>query len=179
MSNIPAPLSDENWAEKLAQATPDERIKLETFLMEWTTDPHFPRDVPRFMLALPFGGDPDEIAWRMAGRTLTSLDPDATADNTGSIASKDLVAKAITVWDMFSMPADEGNGCGAYLLLDVTVDGDDEHIRVNTGAPQAITRLARAWLDGALPIRGSFSEIPGTGKRGNPAITFIAEPPPW
>lgn len=155
--------------------SPAERSQLQAWAMEPVADKRFPRKVPRFMLEMPFGGDADEISLRIAGALLVAPDPDAFADENKSLPSQDLVAQSITVWDLFVMPSDQPNGLAGYLMLDVTVGNDPTHQVVNTGAPQAIARLARAWFDGGLPIKGAFAEIAGTGKRGSAAITFIAD----
>ena len=158
-----------------ADLTPEERATRQAVAMEMVADERFKRKLPRFALALPYGGDPDEIALRLAGAVLVAEDPDEKGD--GPLSSQDLVHPVVpvTVWDLCVMPSDQPNGLAFYLMLDVTVGGDPERKVVNTGAPQAITRLARAWFDGGLPIRGAFAEIEGTGKRGSAAITFIAD----
>lgn len=157
--------------------TQAERAKLQVQAMEKVQDDRFDNPVPRFLTELPFGGDNDEITDRMAARLLLSDDPDAAQNEAGTIAGKELVGRTVVVWDIRVMPGDKPGGWGAYLLLDVTEGDSDDHIVVNTGAKQAVVRLARAWSDGDLPIRGAFATIGGTGRRGEPAVTFISEAP--
>jgi hypothetical protein len=155
--------------------TPAERAKLQTDAMVRVTDQRFGRPVPRFLTELPYGGDDDEITDRIASAVLVAEDPDAAQDDKGTKAGKDLVGRRVTVWDLRVLDGDKPGGWGAFLLLDVTVGDDETHIVVNTGAKQAVTRLARAWADGQLPVTGAFAAIEGTGKRGNEAVTFIKE----
>ena len=156
-------------------SSPEERATLQTEAMALVDDDRFPRPVPRFLLELPYGGDSDEITDRIAGAILVADDPDEAQGDSGSSAGKDITGKTATVHDLVVMPAnpqkvDQKKGWPAYLLLDVTLGDDPHHLVVNTGAKQAVTRLARAWAEGQLPVTGAFSEIPGTN-----AVTFIVE----
>lgn len=154
-----------------------ERAKLQAAAMERVEDERFPRPVPRFLTELPYGGDDDEITDRIAASVLVAEDPDTAQSESGTLAGKGLVGKSVVVWDLRVLAGEKPGGWGAFLLLDVTVDDSDEHLVANTGAKQAVTRLARCWVDGELPVKGSFAEIAGTGKNGNAAVTFITEPP--
>jgi hypothetical protein len=153
-----------------------ERAVLQAAAMELVDDERFARPVPRFLTELPFGGDADEMADRMAAAVLVAADPDAVQVDNGTTAGKDLVGRPVVVWDLFVLPGVKEGGWGAYLLLDITVDKNDDHIVVNTGAKQAVTRLARLWVDQKLPAKGSFAVIPNTGRQGQPAVTFLSEP---
>lgn len=153
-----------------------ERAKLQTAMMERVDDERFPRQVPRFLTELPFGGDDDEITDRIAAMILVAEDPQQAQSDAGTLAAKDLVGQSVIVWDLRVLPGEKPGGWGAYLLLDVTMGDSDEHVVCNTGAKQAVTVLARTWVDGLLPCRGAFTEIAGTGRRGNAAVTFITEP---
>lgn len=156
--------------------TPEARAELQAQAMGLVDSDRFPRPVPRFLTELPYGGDSDEITDRIAGAILVADDPDAAQADAGSQAGKDLIGTKATVHDLAVMPSNpqkvqQTRGWPAYLLLDVTLGDGQAHIVVNTGAKQAVVRLARAWADGELPISGVFTEIPGTN-----AVTFIAEP---
>lgn len=153
-----------------------ERAKIQQAAMERVEDDYFPRPVPRFLTELPRGGDDDEISDRIAAAVLVAESPDDQQADNGTPAAKGLVGKTVIVWDLRVMAGEKPGGWGAYLLLDVTVGDSDEHMVVNTGAKQAVTRLARCWVDGELPAKGAFAEIAGTGKRGNAAVKFIVEP---
>lgn len=153
-----------------------ERAKLQASAMEKVEDERFPRPVPRFLTELPYGGDDDEITDRIAASVLVADDPDTAQSESGTLAGRGLVGKSVVVWDLRVLAGEKPGGWGAYLLLDVTVDDSDEHLAANTGAKQAVTRLARCWVDGELPVKGSFAEIAGTGRNGNAAVTFITEP---
>jgi len=159
-----------------AGATPAERAKAQAFLMERQDDERFGRPVPRFITYLPFGGDDDEITDRIASAILVAEDPDEAQTQQGTTAGRDLIGKTVTIWDLRVLDGEKPGGWGAYLILDVTVGDDEIHRVVNTGAKQVVARLANAWAAGQLPLRGVFAEIDGTGKRGNAAVTFIAEP---
>ena len=155
--------------------SPRERIDLEAQLMQRVEDDRFSRPVPRFLTELPFGGSPDEITDRIAGAALVAEDPDADADESGTLAANKLVGQPVTVNDLAVMDGDKPGGWGAYLLLDVTSRTTGKRLVVNTGAKQVVVRLARAWADGKLPLEGVFAEVEGTGKQGNKALAFIAE----
>ena len=159
-----------------ADITPAERAKAQAALMERVDDERFSRPVPRFITFLPFGGDDDEITDRIASAILVAEDPDEAQTQQGTTAGRDLIGKTCTVWDLRVLDGEKPGGWGAYLILDVTVGDDEVHRVVNTGAKQVVARLANAWAAGQLPLRGVFAEIDGTGKRGNAAVTFIAEP---
>jgi hypothetical protein len=169
---------DNNVLAALHHSDPDpaERAKAQTLLMERVEDERFSRPVPRFITALPFGGDDDEITDRIAAAILVASDADEAQSQTGTTAGKDLIGKTVTVWDLRVLDGEKPGGWGAYVILDVTVGDDEVHRVVNTGAKQVIARLANAWAQDELPIRGTFAEIDGTGKRGNAAVTFVAEP---
>lgn len=154
-----------------------ERAKLQVAMMERVEDDRFTRPVPRFLTELPYGGDDDEITDRIAASVLVAEDPDLAQSESGTLAGKGLVGQTLIVWDLRVLAGEKPGGWGAYLLLDVTLDGSEEHLVANTGAKQALTRLARAWVDGELPVKGAFAEIPGTGRNGNAAVAFITEPP--
>lgn len=159
-----------------APLTGAERAKLQAAAMELTEDDRFPRPVPRFLTELPYGGDDDDITDRIAASVLVAADPDQRQSDAGTVAGKSLVGLRVTVWDLRVLAGDKPGGWGAYLLLDVTVGDSDEHMVCNTGAKQAVARLARCWVDGDLPVAGSFAEIGGTGRRGNAAVAFVTEP---
>lgn len=163
-------------AQLAGKLTPAERAKLQAASMERVEDERFGHPIPRFLLDLPFGGDGDEITDRIASAVLVAEDPDEMQNMSGTTAGKDLVRKPVTVWDLRVLPGDKPGGWGAFLLLDITVGDSEEHVIVNTGAKQVVTRLARCWADGQLPVRGAFAEIDGTGRQGNAALAFVVEP---
>ena len=152
------------------------RHDAQVLLMEKIEDDRFSKPVPRFLTCLPYGGDDDEITDRIAAAILLADDADAAQDGQGTTAGKELVGQKVTVHDLCVMDGDKPGGWGVFLLLDVTVGDDPNHRTINTGAKQAVARLANAWAKGQLPLSGTFAEIDGTGKRGNAAITFIGEP---
>jgi hypothetical protein len=162
-----------------ADCTPAERAKAQHALMEKVEDERFAKPVPRFLTLLPFGGDDDEITDRISSAILVAEDADRAQNEQGTTAGKELVGQKITVWDLRVFDGEKPGGWGAFLLLDVTVGDDEVHKAVNTGAKQAVARFANAWAKGQLPLSGTFAEIDGTGKRGNAAITFIAEEEPF
>lgn len=162
-----------------ADITPAERAKAQAVLMERVDDDRFTKPVPRFLTVLPFGGDDDEITDRIASAILVAEDADTAQGEQGTTAGKELVGQKITVWDLRVLDGDKPGGWGAFLLLDVTVGDDEVHRVVNTGAKQVVARLANAWARDELPLTGAFAEIDGTGKRGNAAITFVAEERPF
>lgn len=174
--NLPAVPESSVFGLLRKQLSPEDRAKLQSQAMERVEDERFPRPVPLFLTELPFGGDDDEITDRIAAAVLMADDPDAAQSDQGTVAGKDLVGETIVVWDLRVMAGEKTGGWGAYLLLDVTVGDSQDHVVANTGAKQAVTRLARCWADGELPARGAFTTIPNTGKRGEPALTFMCEP---
>jgi hypothetical protein len=174
--SLPAVPANSIFGLMRSELSAQERGKLQIAAMERVEDDRFHRPVPLFLTQLPFGGDSDEITDRIAAAILLADDPDAAQNDNGTVSGKELVGEPVTVWDLRVLPGEKPGGWGAFLLLDVTVGDDERHVVANTGAKQAVVRLARAWADGELPCKGAFSTIPGTGNRGEPAIAFICEP---
>ena len=174
--NLPAVPVASVFGQLRKALSPEERAKLQYQAMERVEDERFKRPVPLFLTQLPFGGDADEITDRIAASILLADDPDAAQADNGTVAGKDLVGEQVVVWDLRVLPGVKSGGWGAFLLLDVTVGTNPVHVVANTGAKQAVVRLARCWSDGELPVKGSFATIAGTGKNGEPAIAFICEP---
>lgn len=164
-------------ARIVAAKTPAERAKLQSEAVEKITDDRFSRPVPRFITELPHTGSDEEIALRIASAVLVAEDPESVQDGGETIASKTITGRKVIVHDLRAMDSDKEGGVGAYLLLDVTVGDDEVHQIVTTGAIQAMARLARAYAEDGLPITGAFEEIPGTGSKGSPALTFRVEKP--
>jgi hypothetical protein len=158
--------------------TPGETVSRQALAaasMDRVEDERFHRPVPRFLTELPWGGDDDEITDRLAAAVLVAEDPDKAQQESGTIKGASLVGKAITVHDLRVMDGNLEGGWGAYLLLDVTLHGSEDHLVVNTGAKQIVTRLARCWAEGQLPVDGAICELAGTGKQGNKALAFVVE----
>lgn len=155
--------------------TPAEKAKLQAAAVELVSDDRFPKPVPRFIAELPHVGSDEEVQLRIAASLLTAEDPDAEDVTASGESSKGIVGKPLTVHDLRTSASAKERGVGAFLILDVTFDDEDEHKVVTTGAVQAMTRLARAWADDDLPLRGAFTHVPGTGGEAkDPVITFMA-----
>lgn len=155
--------------------TPEQRAQISYALIEKIEDPRFARPVVRFLTELPNIGEDDEVQLRIAAQLFTADDPDKVQGESQTIASKDITGKAVTVYDVKAAASDQEKGPGGYLLCDVTIGDDPDHKVVNCGAPQAMVRLARAYATGELPLKGSFAGVAGTGRKGNPVVTFLAE----
>jgi hypothetical protein len=177
--NLPERLEGKSLELLTGASTPEERRAIQAYSLERVEDERFERPVPRFLTELPFAGDDDEITDRIAGAILVAEDPTAAQEQAGTTGSKDVLNKTLTIWDLRVNSGALEGGWGAYLLLDVSLDGEDEHFLVNTGSKQIITHLANRWAYGQLPIRGAFAAIGGTGKRGNAALAFITAPEPF
>jgi hypothetical protein len=155
--------------------TPDQRQKAANLAGQYTTSPYFTEPVPAFFLDLPHGDDNEEISDRIALQTMTAEDPDAVLSEGGTTPLKDLVNRSIVVWDIRAMRGGMDKGWQAYLIVDYT-EGDSDYHRVgNTGAKQVVARLARAYCDGQLPLKGRVCEISRAGGSGNKPLAFVAE----
>jgi hypothetical protein len=155
--------------------TPDQRQKAANLAGQYTTSPYFREPVPAFFLDLPHGGDNEEITDRIALQALTAEDPDDVLAEGGTRSMQDLVNVPIVVWDIRAMAGGMDQGWKAYLIFDYT-EGDSDYHRVgNTGAKQVVARLARAYCDGALPLKGRVCEISRSGGSGNKPLAFVAE----
>lgn len=168
--------SESILARIASHPSPAERAKLQAESLVRVADPRFDREVPRFLTELPYGGDDEAITDRIAASILIADDPDLAQGAMSTTASREIVGRKCTVHDLFTFASDKAGGWGVYLLLDVTLDDSQEHLTVNTGSKQVITRLANAWARGQLPLTGVFAEIDGTGKKGNAALCFMGEP---
>jgi hypothetical protein len=175
MTNLPDLHPDSPLAAVRQAQTPAERQKAQWLAGQYTTSDYFKEPVPAFFLDLPKGDDADEITDRIALATLTAEDPDRQAAEGGSTAIRDLVNQTIVIWDIRAMAGGMDSGWKAYLVLDFT-RGDSEHHEVgNTGAKQVVARLARAYTDGQLPLKGRVVEISKPGMSGNKPLVFIGE----
>lgn len=176
MTNLPALPENSILTAMTSEASPAERAKAVSQGMRLHQDPRFTRPVPLFMSALPYIGDDEEVQDRIAAQLFLADDPDAQSTDARTIAAKDFCGKAIVVNDIRTNEAAEKGRWGAYLLIDATIVDTGERQVFNTGAPQAIVRLAIAHARGEFPLKGAFAEVAGTGRGGNAVVTFIAEP---
>jgi hypothetical protein len=177
MTNLPAVPKDGGFA-RLAKAKSDaDKAKALEMMGQYVTNEHFKEPVPAFLTELPFGGDDDETTDRIALNLFAADDPDDVGGPGESLNAMKLVGHDVVVWDIRVKPGSKGGGWKAYLLMDVTVDGSDLHQLANTGAKQVVARLARAWAEGLLPLKGRVVQINmGAGSENTP-LAFITEPP--
>lgn len=152
-----------------------EKAGLRAHAMEYVVDDRFSRPLPRFLTELPWAGSNEAITDRIAAQLLTAPDPDKMPDDDGTIAFQKLVGHTVTVYDIAVMEGDKPGGWAGYLLMDVTVDDDPEHIVANTGAKEAVMRLAIAWARDEFPLTGRPTEKPLKNTSGNRPVMFLAE----
>jgi hypothetical protein len=176
VTNLPDLPKDSALNQLRKAKTPAEKIKAQVALGQYVTTPDFPEAVPAFFTELPFGGNDEELTDRISLNLFTSDEPDKVASEKASTGGRELVGKSITVWDLRAMPGGMGKGWKAYLLMDVTVEDSELHQLVNTGAKQVVARLARAWCEGQIPIKGRIVEIQTSGGGEGKPLAFIAEP---
>lgn len=176
MTNLPA-LPDDSILNLMATA-PDmrERVNHVRLGMELVQDVRFTRPVPRFMVDLPWVGDDEDVQYRIAAQLFLADDPDKVDDGPATRASKDITGKSVEVNAVLTNETDMDKGWGAYLLVHCTDLDTGETFVASTGAPQAIIRLAIGYARGEFPLKGAFAGVAGTGRNGNPVVTFIAEP---
>jgi hypothetical protein len=153
-----------------------DRFRAYSHALEAVDDPRCPRPIPRFMLDMPWAENDEEVQERIIAMMLASDDPYQTAQDPTTTASKALIGRPMTVWDMRCRPSDKPGGWGAYLVCDITVGDSELHQVLTCGSKQAVATLAYAWASGDLPIAGTFRVITETGK-GNQVIGFIREDP--
>jgi len=152
-----------------------DRAKAMSLAGNYTTSDYFKQPVPAFFLDLPHGDDNEEISDRIALANLVAENPDQAATESGTVAMKDLVNVPVVVWDLRAMAGGMESGWQAYLILDITRGNDDFHEVANTGAKQVVVRLARAYAEGKLPVKGRVVEIGRGGSSGNKPLAFICE----
>lgn len=177
MSNLPDLPKGSALGAVVKAKTPTEKAKALSLAGNYTTNELFRDPVPAFFLDLPAGGDNDAFTDQIALAVLTADDPDATNDEGGSIGFRDLAGKKVTVWDLRAKPGQMASGWKAFLLLDITIGDSEEHQIANTGAKQVVTRLARAYAEGQMPVTGYVTEIANAGSGGNKPLSFIVETP--
>jgi hypothetical protein len=175
VTNLPDLPKNSALAAVRSAQTDADRQKARFLAGQYTTDDYFTEPVPAFFLDLPHGDQNDEISDRIALANLVAEDPDRAAQEAGTTALKDLVNIPIVVWDVRAMRGGLESGWNAYLILDFTRGNDDWHEVGNTGAKQVVVRLARAFADGRLPIKGRVIEIARGGSSNNKPLAFIAE----
>ena len=177
MTNLPE-LPKGSALEAVRKAkNPADKAKALNLAGNYATSPVFREAVPAFFLDLPTDENMEAITDQIALQVLTADDPDAAAEGGGSVGFRDLVGKTVTVWDLRARPGGMGAGWKAYLLLDVTIGDSDEHQIANTGAKQVVVRLARAYMEGKIPVTGVVTEIATPGGTGNKPLAFIVEEP--
>jgi hypothetical protein len=175
MSELPDLIQHSVLARIKTATTSAERAKLAEEAFEMVDDDRFPREIPRFMAELPFVGSDNDIQQRIAGAILVAEDPDAQQERS-TTAAKDMVeVGSVKVWNIWVAPSNLDEGSGAYLLIDCTVGSAQDHRIINSGAWQICARLARAYADDKLPLWGAFAAVGGTGRKGNPVLTFVGE----
>lgn len=139
-------------------------------------DPRAPRPIPRFMQAMPWGGDNDEVSERIIAAMLASDDPYGVHDGAATVSGKDLLGRLVTVHDVRCNPSDKPGGWGAYLLCDVTIDDSADHEIMTVGAKEIVAKLALAWYCQDLPLTGTIA-ISSTTASGNTVYGFVVETP--
>ena len=177
MTNLPDLPKGSALAAVAKAKTPADKAKALSLASNYTTNEIFREPVPAFFLDLPAGDDNDALTDQIALAVLTADDPDSTAEGGGSIGMRDLVGRKVTVWDLRARPGGMPSGWKAYLLLDITVGDSEEHQIANTGAKQIVTRLARAYAEGQIPVTGFVTEIATPGSTGNKPLAFVVETP--
>jgi hypothetical protein len=175
MTNLPDLPKGSALAAVTKAKTPADRAKAQALAGNYLTSPNFPEPVPAFFLDLPYSDDNDAVTDQIALAMLVAEYPDAVSTEGGSVAFRDLVGETVTVWDVRAKAGGIGAGWKAYLLLDVTVGDSELHQVANTGAKQIVVRLARAWADGQIPLKGTVTEIATAGSTGNKPLAFICE----
>lgn len=177
MTNLPDLPKGSALAAVVKAKTPAEKTKALSLAGNYTTSQIFKEPVPAFFLDLPVGDDNDAFTDQIALAVLTSDNPDATTDGGGSIGMRDLVGKRVTVWDLRAKPGGMASGWKAFLLLDITVGDSEEHQVANTGAKQIVTRLARAYAEGQIPVTGVVTVVGTPGGGGNQPLAFVVDGP--
>lgn len=177
MSNLPDLPKGSALAAVVKAKTPADKTKALSLAGNYVTSPTFQEPVPAFFLDLPQDENMEAITDQIALQVLTADDPDATAEGGGSVGFRDLAGKKVTVWDLRARHGSIGAGWKAYLLLDITIGDSDEHLIANTGAKQVVTRLARAYAEGKIPVTGYVTEIANVGGSGNKPLAFVVETP--
>ena len=177
-TNLPALPENTTLARLQRALTPEERVALGNAVMEKVTDPRFKKPVPRFLSELPWGGNNDEITDRIAAGILVAENPDSLQDDSGTIPTKDLIGKSLTVYQIAVLDGDKEGGWGPYLLLDITIGENPERQLGNTSSKQIITRLARAWVEGEFPLKGTVAQITTGSGGGNTPLAFITAAKP-
>ena len=175
MSNLPDLPKGSPLALVASAKTDAQREKAKALAGNYTTSPYFKEAVPAFFLDLPHGDDNDTMTDRIALNALVAENPDQLAEGGTSMAMRDLVNVPIVVWDIRAMAGGMDSGWKAYLIFDFTRGNDDFHEVGNTGAKQIVVRLARAFAEGKLPLKGRVVEISRGTSSGNKPLAFIAE----
>ena len=175
MTNLPGLPKNSPLALVAKAKTPADRQKAMSLAGNYVSNEYFREPVPAFFLDLPHGDSTDEITDRIALAALVAENPDQLAAESGSTAMRDLVNIPIVVWDIRAMAGGMDSGWKAFLIFDFTRGNDDYHEVGNTGAKQIVVRLARAYAEGRLPLKGRVVEISRGGSGGNKPLAFVAE----
>lgn len=162
-------------AEARKGATHADRQAAANAAVELIEFPGCERTAPRFFADLPWQDNSDAIVDGMIAQMFMAEDPDAANEEDSALKAAALVGIQITVHDFVARPSSTDRGWGAYLALDITVEDEAEHRYLSLSAKQAVARLARAYVEGAIPCTGTFVQLAAAAKGQSAPLGFVIE----
>lgn len=157
--------TDSAWLTLQAAADPAAKHQAaQAAISEWrqarTGNP-----IPWLFNDLPVAEDAGGAVESILTNLILAEDIEEATDPDGGRSVADIVDRAAIVSRIAWRESDvEGDGWGAYVLLEVSVEGAAPEV-YSTSAKQVVTVLWRCWCEGRFPVRGYFRLL-GTKRTG-------------
>ena len=165
------------WTMVQAAGSYQEKVAAGRKALDLVTLPDLARPVPLFFVDMPWasteGAQEDIVARMLAAPTLEegTSSPDKLAP------LGDYVGKVLTIHDAVARPGTLEDAWGAYLSLDITVQGSEAHTVVNTSSLEVCAAVWRAIMESRLPLTGQVVLKGAPVKGRNQPIGFMVESP--
>lgn len=123
------------------------------------------RPIPAFLTALPWAQTDEQAINDIIERILKAETVADVIAKSSTNKFETLYGSVITIHGFRMMPSDLDDGCGAFALVDYTLDGNTEHQLTTTSALGVLAQLSRTYQLSGFPLRCAVCEI-DTGKNG-------------
>lgn len=175
MSKEVANINDSAWAVVQAATTAVEKYDAGRFALTTARVTKSGKDIPAFMLDLPWAGDDTETVDNILIELIGAENIEEATGERELRKPKDIANRAVTVFDIKMRESDlEDARWGAYASLAVSVDGGPQEV-INTGSSQVLITLWRCWCEGRFPVSGTFRLLGTPTKGRNQPVGFSVE----
>lgn len=174
-SNAPAPLTYSAYELVAKAANETERYAAGQYAIETVNDPATGQPMPRFIFDLPWAADGGDAQDEILARVAAADDIEQASEETKLRKARSIVGERVLVYGLLARASDvEESKWKCYLALTCSVANGGTEV-INCGAPQVMVIMWRAYMEGKLPLLGTFIEV-GTPKKGQDrALSFRIE----